>query len=174
MVSISYYISYKQIINDMAENIEILLEDVSIEKTIIFLSALANRSNLLFLRGTSIDADITDKLPSSLELKQLMDSSTGDSFYLWFSDFKLLELRLPYGGIQIYKYSNVYDLSIDFPESYFDQSKISIVGLQGALGVLADELNAKLYCCGYEPVVNLDTRFFTDDKLGPLVFNMEN
>ncbi|WP_044219993.1 hypothetical protein [Chitinophaga pinensis] len=76
----------------MAENIEILLEHVSIERTITFLSALANRSNLLFLRGTSIDADITDKLPSSLELKQLMDSSTGDSFYFRFSDFKLLEL----------------------------------------------------------------------------------
>jgi hypothetical protein len=152
----------------MAENIEILFEDVLIDNVIALLSSLDTGSNLLYLRGTSMESDIADHLPSRLELKQLIDNSTGHSFYFRFSDVQLFELQLPDAGIQVYSYDNIYDLSIDFAESYFDRSGMPINILQASVGALAHGLKARLYCCGYEPVFNLDYRFFTNSKLGPL------
>lgn len=151
----------------MVENIEILLEDVLIERVIVLLSALITESKLQYYRTTLNESDNV-QLPPLSELKQHFESSSNNYFYFRFSSFRLLKLQLPDVGIQVYKYDDSYDLSIDFPESHFDKLCISIGVLQDSVRILADDLNAKRYCCGYEPVSNLETRFFTDIELGPL------
>ena len=103
----------------MAENIEILFEDVLIEKVISLLSVFNTESKLQYYR-TTLDESDNVQLPPLSELKQHFESSSGNYFYFRFSFFRLLKLRLPDAGIQVYKYDNTYDLSIDFPESYFD------------------------------------------------------
>ncbi|PSL25451.1 hypothetical protein [Chitinophaga ginsengisoli] len=151
----------------MAENIEILLEDVLIPEVMVLLSTLNAESKLQYYR-TTLDESENLQLPSLLELKQRFESASNSYFYFRFSSFRLLKLQLPEAGIQVHKYDNSYDLSIDFPESHFDKLGISIADLQNSVRILADDLNAKMYCCGYEPVFNLDTRFFTNTELGPL------
>ncbi|SHM01000.1 hypothetical protein [Chitinophaga sp. CF418] len=156
----------------MAENIEILLEEVLVEKVIVLLSALNTKSKLQYYR-TTLDEFDGVQMPPPSELKQRFDSAFIDYFYFRFSHFRLHKLELPDAGIQVYKYDNCYDFSIDFPECDFNKLDISIGDLQESVKILADNLSAKMYCCGYEPVFNfdLDNRFFTNDELGPLSFN---
>lgn len=152
----------------MAEDIEILFEGIVIKRVITFLSALDTKSDLLYLRGTSMENDIVGHVPSAAELRRLFDNPSGGSFYFRFSDVRLFELQLPDAGIQVYRYDNTYDLSIDFVAGYFDRSGLPIHILQAGVGALAHDLKARMYCCGYEPVINLNDRFFTNSKLGPL------
>lgn len=98
--------------------------------------------------------------------KVCINSDPG-SFYFNFSNFKLREFELSKSGIHIYKYNHKYDFSIDCDINILKKiSSINII--QSWAENISDELSVKMYYCGYEPAIDMETTFFTGKNLGPL------
>lgn len=68
-----------------------------------------------------------------------------------------------------------YDQAIDVEVIFDDRSleldggRTSVEALQRGAAALASSVGVFEYACGYEPVMDLATRFFSNDALGPLM-----
>lgn len=155
------------LINNMQEIIEILFEEVQLEKVTELLVKLYSTSVLTDYQISSDEPEIEFNLQSQVQIFNNINNSSDGAFYFNFSDFKLKELELSGVGFQIYKYNNKYDLNIHIREKEMTQI-ISIFTLQNWAALIATEVSAKAYCCGYEPATDKETRFFTGQTLGPL------
>jgi hypothetical protein len=151
----------------MQEIIEISFEEIQLEKVTELLAKLCSTSVLSDYQISSDEPDIIINFKSQVQIFNSIDNSSDGSFYFNFSDFKLKQLELSKVGLQIYKYNNGYDLNIHIREEEFNQIG-SISTLQGWAELIANDVSAKNYYCGYEPAIDEETRFFSGKIFGPL------
>jgi hypothetical protein len=154
---------------NMQEIIEIQFEEVQLEKVTELLAKLCSTSMLIDYQISSDEPEINLKPQSQVQLFNIIKNSSDGAFYFNFSDFKLNELELSGVGFQIYKYNDKYDLNLHIMEKEVTEI-IPILTLQNWAGLLATEVIAKAFYCGYEPAMDEETRFFTGKTLGPLKF----
>lgn len=149
----------------VTEIIEIVFENVQLEKIVEYLNQILSNSTLkeynFSTDSTKINLHSTEKLYDSIE------QSSNGAHYFNFINFSLKDILLSRVGFQIYKYNNIYDLSLDIEEIQIKQ-KISVSDLQNRIGFLASELEVTNYYCGYEPAEDEDMRLFSRSILGPL------
>jgi hypothetical protein len=144
----------------MTEIIVISFEEINAESVINLLLEVKSKSALL---NYQIAADMYDntllKFHHSKEFLNIIDANFGCSLYFNFSNFNFNGLHLSWLGFQIYKYNGKIDLNIDFKEEYnFTTDFISY--LHNWTKVIANYLEAKAYCCGYEPIFDIERRIF--------------
>lgn len=150
---------------EVTEIIEVVFERVQLEKIVDLLIRMLSNSTL---KDYNISADSSEiNLQSKEKLFDSINQSSDGSSYFNFLDYSLNDILLSRVGFQIYKYDNIYDLSLDIEEKELRQ-KISISDLQKYVASLAKELNTTYYYCGYEPASDKETRLFSVDTLGPL------
>ena len=153
----------------MTEIIEIVFERVQLEKIAITLFELLSNSNLIDSYITTdvskIDFQSKEKLHNSL-----VQSSEG-AFSFYFLSFKLVEIQLHRVLLQIHKCNNVYDVNIIIEEKELIE-RVSILELHKYVAILAEELEATNFYCGFEPAMDKETRLFTGKNLGPLKLRM--
>jgi hypothetical protein len=151
----------------MKEIIEIVFESVQLDKVIEFMMKILSSSTLKDYQISTNTSDIEIDLQSQEILFNSIDQLSDGSFYFNFLNFKYSGVLLSEVGIQIYKYNNNYDLNIHVDEREVSQ-KISVLNLMSWAEVLAVQLKAQDYYCGYEPASDKETRFFSGSTLGLL------
>jgi hypothetical protein len=150
---------------EVTEIIEIVFERVQLSKIVELLIKMLSNSTL---KDYSISTDSSEiNLHSKENLFNNINQSSDGAFYFNFSDSDLKDIQLSSVGFQIYKYDNVYDLSLYIEEKEIRQ-KVSISDLQKRVESLAEELKATNYYCGYESASDEVTRLFSGNSLGPL------
>ncbi|MEI6410512.1 MAG: hypothetical protein WCR52_14075 [Bacteroidota bacterium] len=152
----------------MEELIEITFEEVKLESLTHLLVAFASGSTLLNYDVASdpFDETLVD-LKDESKLLTALSLLTNYAIYFNFPEFEFAGLALSAVGIQVFGYNGKLDLNIIFDYN-LTTNKVSIPSLQAWASLIAVQSNAKTYFCGLEPAVNLNTRFFTEDILGPL------
>ncbi|MBN8567937.1 MAG: hypothetical protein J0M25_14535 [Flavobacteriales bacterium] len=152
---------------NVVDYIELTIENVDLNSTIEYLFevisefTLKNRSELT--REGDIDFQSLETLKSSIV------NSSDDAFYFYVLDVRILNTTLNMIGLQIIKYNAMYDLNIDFQESELKE-KMSVTDLQHFASLLTTRLKGSHYYCGLEPAYVEDTRLFTGNFFGPLLF----
>ena len=151
----------------MQEIIEILFEDVQLEKLAELLMKVNSSSILEDYQISSDGPEIEINLQYHNILIDTINQSSDGSFYFNFSEFKLNGIELSIIGFQIYKYDNKYDLNLHLKQMEISQV-ITIFNLRSWTEILAGELKAKNYFCGHEPASDKETQFFSKESIGPL------
>ena len=150
---------------EVTEYIEIVFEKVQLENIVEFI--IQNISSSI-LKSYHISTDLTNiNLHSKDKLYHDIDQSLDGAFYFNFSNFNLKNILLSQVGIQILKYDRTYDLNFHIHKMELSQ-KTSVPNLQGNVQLLAEELRATNYYCGYEPAIDVETRYFSGDIIGPI------
>ena len=82
------------------------------------------------------------------------------------------EVDLPNCGLAVYKYEKNVDLEINFQLSDLEDVPLKNLGenLMEFAKAIADQYQIDQYLCGIEPAHDLQTRLFTNEKLGPFFF----
>ncbi len=151
----------------MSEIIEITFETVQIEKVANLLINLVSSSTLSNYQISTDTPHIQIDLQGQNLFQDSITHSSDGTFYFNFLSFNLNGLHLSQAGLQIYKYINIYDLNMHVEREEIAQ-KISVSKLHSWSKFLAHELKAKTFFCGYEPAIDEDTRFFSENTTGPL------
>lgn len=157
----------------MAEIIEILFEDILFDELSNYLIEGSAESTLLNYQISVDNFILKEKFNNLSSLVKNFNYHKEGSLYLKFENFKLDRLVFIEVGIQILKYNDQVDISLDVDYKYFKEiGSISII--HSWAEIFSQRLRAKTYFCGYEPATDEDTRFFTANKLGPLKLKKEN
>ena len=154
----------------MREIIELSYEDIKLDLLNNFLTKVKSSAKLLNYEMPKCNSESKIDFVNPSGLYNVIKNSLGGTFYFNFSDFNINGIELQLIGIQIYKYSDKYDLNIDFDDRSI--RTLPIIYLQNWAGLIAKELDTKLFFCGIEPASDEETRFFTGAILGPLKFNI--
>ena len=156
----------------MANIVEILFEKVAFEELLKYLDE-TKKGFVLESYEVSVDEYQLEEISSLRDLIGIIGRYNEGSIYLNVKQFTFDSLVLPKAGIQIFKYIDGLDLSIDIEYDFFQS-----IGPLSAIQVWANNVSAKLsaesYYCGYEPAIDEETRFFTMNRLGPLSFSKES
>lgn len=152
----------------MEELIEITFEEVKLENLTHLIVAVASGSILLNYNVVSepFDETLVD-LNDDVKLFAALEQISNGLIYFNFPELKFAGLSLSGVGIQILKYGGKFDMNIVF-DSNLTANKFSVSILQEWASSIALQSGAMTYFCGIEPAVDLNTRFFTEDVLGPL------
>ena len=109
-----------------------------------------------------------DRDLSIIDLINIMVLTQGGRVYFSFTDVGPTGLNtIKSFGLHLYKFDTAFDFGFDFSSDDF-KSLGSLKHIETWATNLAQKIQAKDYYCGYEPAVDLNTRFFTGDRLGPL------
>src|SRR5690554_2481746 len=99
---------------EVTEIIEVVFERVQLEKIVDLLIRMLSNSTL---KDYNISADSSEiNLQSKEKLFDSINQSSDGSSYFNFLDYSLNDILLSRVGFQIYKYDNIYDLSLDIEE----------------------------------------------------------
>lgn len=152
---------------NVIDYIELTIENVDLNSTIEYLFEIISEFTLKNRNELTSEGDIDFQ---SLEtLKSSIINSSDDAFYFYVLNVRILNTSFNMMGLQIIKYNAMNDLNIDFEESELKE-KVSVIDLQHFASLLTNRLKASHYYCGLEPAYVEDTRFFTGNLFGPLLF----
>ena len=157
----------------MAETIEILFENIEFNKVSNFITDLSFQGSIKNIQVSVDDGfSLGDGNSNLLDIGSYFKKCSGGAIYINIENVQLDNKLLPKIGIQIYKYTKTYDLSIDVNSQQL-QELILLDSLQKWASNVSQILRSKSYYCGLEPASDEDTRFFTNGNLGPLEFKKE-
>jgi len=148
-----------------SEIIEVVFENVELEKAVDFLLYCKSKSILRELNIAS-DSGVIDFSSKEKLIKSIIQSSDG-AFYFSYSNFYLGDFLLAWSGVRLDKYNGDFDVLLDFEEDDIIE-KIPISQIHLYASKLSSDLQSSHYYCGYEPAQDTETRFFTQENLGPL------
>lgn len=150
--------------------VEIVFKEISAEKIGSLLIDLISNGNGL------INYDITFECPeinwNTKELNRIFVDNKCFGLFVNLNKLKARNVNLPNCGIAVYKYENTADLEINFQLSDLRDFSLKNLGrdlMEFAKGI-ADQYQIDQYLCGIEPAHDLQTRLFTNEKLGPFSF----
>jgi len=151
----------------MKEIIEVVFEDIKLENLSATLIAIMANSVITNYQVTNGSNHLEIAFESSDVLYDTINSLPDGAIYISLSPFSFDTMNVEKLGLQVYKYCSKYDLSIDVDENIV-KTKYTILDLKIWSENISKRLNAQKYFCGYEPAVDVQTRFFSNDRMGPL------
>lgn len=152
----------------MKESIEILFDECRFNDIKKYIFECIENANLVKCNG------FTDNVPygeftSSSILTYLEKENEHGNAYFQFTDFEMSGLTIPYIVLCVMKYDNLFRLEFNFDLEFLMKMK-NVIQLQLWTQVIREKIGAKSYVCGLEPASYEQTRFFTNNTIGPLDF----
>nr|WP_146219580.1 hypothetical protein [Pseudomonas sp. RW407] len=154
----------------MTESYEVVFQQVAVGDLLELLNALEVSSEVLSDLGVSeslgdiLLAEIDKKLIDGIVSYEGDICLTGRLYKFNVSN----EICLPFVFLRVIKYANGIDVELSFD----DTRLFDIGGLMRIMQIYADGLSKKINMVGFygglEPAIDIDTRYFTGDVLGPL------
>ncbi len=157
----------------MAEIIEILFENIEFNEASSFITDLSFQGNIKNIQVSVDDGfSLEDGNNNLLDIGSYFKKCSGGAIYINMENVQLNNKLLPKIGVQILKYTNIYDLCIDVGSQQL-QELIPLESLQKWASNVSQRLRSESYYCGLEPASDEDTRFFSNGNFGPLEFKKE-
>ncbi|UUC49976.1 hypothetical protein [Pseudomonas citronellolis] len=154
----------------MTESYEVVFQQVAVGDLLELLNAIEVSSEVLSDLGVSeslgdiLLAEIDKKLIDGIVSYEGDICLTGRLYKFNVSN----EICLPFVFLRVIKYANGIDVELSFD----DTRLFDIGGLMRVMQIYADGLSKKINMVGFygglEPAIDIDTRYFTGDVLGPL------
>ncbi len=150
--------------------IEIVFKEISTEKIVPLLLNLISQGNGIV--SYSITFDHSRINFNEKELNEIFIDHQCFGLFVNLKELKAGNVYLPNCGLAIYKYENTVDLEINFQLSDLRSISFESLGedLMEFAKVIAEQHQIDQYLCGIEPADDLQTRLFTNEKLGPFAF----
>lgn len=154
----------------MTDSYEVVFQQVAVGDLLELLNAIEVSSEVLSDLGVSeslgdiLLAEIDKKLIDGIVSYEGDICLTGRLYKFNVSN----EICLPFVFLRVIKYANGIDVELSFD----DTRLFDIGGLMRVMQIYADGLSKKINMVGFygglEPAIDIDTRYFTGDVLGPL------
>lgn len=150
--------------------IEIVFKEISAEKIGALLIDLISKGNGVISYNITFDYPEIDW--SVKEINKIFLDNMFFGLFINLNELKTRNVNLPNCGLAIYKYENTVDLEINFQLSDLGDVPLKSLGeiLMEFAKTIADQYQIDQYLCGIEPAHDLQTRLFTNEKLGPFSF----
>ncbi len=155
----------------MTNLIEVVFENVAKNCVIKLLSLLILSSEKVL--GVDCSENIAVFEGSEISDKEVEEflSFDGDvTVFVNIGAMRLESLVLPKVQLRLLKYANQYDIDFNFDSNELDgiSTTILIKQLHACVKKLAMNCNVSSFFGGMEPASDEDTRYFTNEELGPL------
>lgn len=155
----------------MTDIIEVVFENVDRNNVFKLLSFLVRSSEEIL--GVNCSENITMLEGGEISekgLEKFLNFDGGLAVFVNVEDMSLENIVLPKVYIRLLKYESQYDIEFSF---YFDELKgigaaKLISELHGYVKRIAMNFNVPSFFGGMEPASDEDTRYFTNEELGPL------
>lgn len=150
--------------------IEIVFKEISVEKIGPLLVDLISKGNGIVSYNVTFEYPQIDW--NAKEINKIFVDNKCFGLFVNLKELKAGNVNLPNCGLAIYKYENTVDLEINFQLSDLDNVPLESLGgnLMEFAKAIADQYQIDQYLCGIEPAHDLQTRLFTNEKLGPFSF----
>lgn len=150
--------------------IEIIFKEIPAEKIGSLLINLISNGNGIISYSITFEYSMTDWSPEKIGKMFVENNCFG--LFINLKRLNAGEVDLPNCGLAVYKYENTVDLEINFQLSDLENvSRKSLAkNLMEFAKAIADQYQIDQYLCGIEPAHDLQTRLFTNEKLGPFFF----
>lgn len=150
--------------------IEIVFKDISAEKIGNLLLDLVSRGQGIVSYNITFDCPEIDW--NAEEIKRIFIDNKCFGLFVNLKELKSGSLNIPNCGLAVYKYENNVDLEINFQLSDLENVPLKSLAknLMELAKTIADQYQIDQYLCGIEPAHDLQTRLFTNEKLGPFSF----
>ncbi len=155
----------------MSNLFEVVFEDIPKSKVIPLLLSLIASSNRVI--NTRCSGGISfmdgDKISTSI-LESVLNFEGDISMLFDLQDMHVGSIDLPKVLLRLVKYTDKYDIDFNFDESEIDNKYIQslIAELHDCAKKLASDYNIQNFFGGMEPALDEDTRYFTNEVLGPI------
>jgi len=153
--------------------IEIVFKEISAEKIGSLLIDLISKGNGILSYNITFEHPKIDW--NVREINKIFIDNKCFGLFVNLKELKAGNVSLPNCGLAIYKYERTVDLEINFQLSDLGDVPLKNLGenLMKFAKAIADENQIDQYLCGIEPAHDLQTRLFTNEKLGPFSFGDE-
>lgn len=155
----------------MAEILEVVLEGVLRSKVNQILMILLSNAGTIVDVQCSEDIQLSDEERiSEQEIEAFLNLSDDACLSIKLSTLKIDGIAIPSVLLRLLKYNDQFDIDFNFNES--DIENISTTALMTKLHSYTTKLGESYevghWFGGMEPASDEDTRYFTDNKFGPL------
>jgi len=155
----------------MDELIEIVFENVSKEKVFHLLKCLRCDAESIASVGASEDIDFLKNGELNQQAIESIINFSGDvTILIRLKKIKIGEITIPLVLLRLVKYDDQFDVDFNFDHSeiqYLPQSMI-IKELHKRISEIAKENGVISWFAGIEPASDEETRYFTNEEIGPL------
>ncbi len=150
--------------------IEIVFKGISTQKIGSLLIDLISRGNGIISYNITFEHPEIDW--NIKEINKIFIDNKCFGLFVNLNKLKAGNVSLPNCGLAIYKYENTVDLEINFQLSDLGDVPLKSLGedLMEFAKTIAHQYQIDQYLCGIEPAHDLQTRLFTNEKLGPFSF----
>lgn len=156
----------------MAELIEIAFDDATeTEKAIRFIFELVSTSEIKNYNSSNEELENKLNLRNIESIKQAITNLLDGTISINFKTIRIRSVIIEDFTLVIYKWklNQLFDIYLLLDEPEFKKVD-SILFWQTFATELASLIGAREFYCGLDPASDEDTRFFTDQTLGPLKF----
>jgi hypothetical protein len=158
----------------MSNLFEVVFENVAKNDVSQLLMTLITSSKRIISAQCSEDFVLMDGDKLNTNILDLVLNFDGDiSALINFQDMKVGRVILPKILLRLVKYTDQYDIDFSFDESEFENEDMmsQISEIHSYAKKLASEYDITSFFGGMEPASDEDTRYFTNELLGPLTCN---
>lgn len=158
----------------MANLIEVVFEGVAKNCFTKLLSLLIVNTGKIFDADCIEDISVfEDDILSEKGVEEFLNFYGDVTILVNVGELRLESLVLPVVQIRLLKYEEEYDIDFNFDlNEVKDVSKTVLVTLLYAyVKKLAVNCNVSSFYCGMEPASDEDTRYFTNEEMGPLTID---
>lgn len=150
--------------------IEIVFKEISTEKIGPLLIDLISKGSGVVSYNVTFEHSEIDWNPK--EINKIFVDNKCFGLFVNLKELRAGNVNLPNCGLAIYKYENTVDLEINFQLSDLGDVPLKSLGenLMEFAKTIANQYQIDQYLCGIEPAHDLQTRLFTNEKLGPFSF----
>ncbi|MCL1126249.1 hypothetical protein [Shewanella surugensis] len=155
----------------MSSLLEVVFENVLKTKVIQLLMLLVSTSRRIINIQCSENIELMneDKLDMNL-LSNLLNFDGDISALISLNGMNIGSITLPNVLLRLVKYGDHYDIDFNFDSKEVDNIDMTalVVELHHHAKEIARDHSMAEYFCGMEPASDEDTRYFTNETLGPL------
>lgn len=156
----------------MAELSEVAFENILRSKMYkVLLALLNNAGHIIEIRCSeniqfSGGGELTEQ-----EIESFLDLSDDASIIIKLSDLQIGDNLVPAVLLRVMKYGNQFDIDFNFSEQDIKSMIISVIikKIYEFASGIGKSYEIEQWFGGMEPASDEDTRYFTDDTLGPLI-----
>lgn len=155
----------------MSSSLEVVFENVLKSKVIQLLMLLITSSERIIRVQCSEDISLMNERGLDVDSFRSLLGFDGDvSVLLNLNDMKIGSVILPNVLLRLVKYSECYDIDFNFDLEEVENVDMTalVAELHNHAKGVAKNHSMACFFCGMEPASDEDTRYFTNECLGPL------
>jgi hypothetical protein len=155
----------------MSENIEIVFEEINMRFFINWVKK--NDKNGLFIDEVIINSQkkLKEYIIEWDQIEKLLMNENDIAIFINAKKIIIDDINIDNISFQVIKYDLKYDLNILFDSDYYKNclDKDGILKLYKFSKTFSKLIKAKNYYAGIEPAIDIETRIFDINKIGPFI-----